>query len=72
MASSRVEFNNLNPLHLFRELEEPLDLPDPLAKMERGEHAVRLVLLVALVRLVLVVLLDPLERKDLVALMVPL
>lgn len=69
MAFSRVEFNDLNALCVSRELVVPLDQLDPLAKMEQGEHVVRLALLVAPVRLVLSVLSDSLERRDLLVLM---
>lgn len=71
-AFSRVSFNDLNPLRVSRELLEALDPLEASAKMEQGEDAVRLALLVALVRLVLLDLQDPLERRDLLALMEPL
>lgn len=64
--------NDLNPLHASRELADHLDPPDPLAKMVQGEHVVSPALLVALVRLVLLAPQDLLERRDLLALMVPL
>ncbi len=71
-TTSAVSFNDLNPLPVSRELLEALDPSDLLAKMEQGEDVVRLALLVALVRLVLLDLQDPLERRDLLALMEPL
>lgn len=55
-----------------RELLDPLDPEDLLAKMEQGELVVRLALLAALVRLVLLDPQDLVERKDLLALMEPL
>lgn len=72
MTSSGVKLNDLNPLHASRELLDHLDPSDPLAKMAQGEHVVRPALLVALVRLVLLEPQDLLERRDLLALMVPL
>lgn len=55
-----------------RELLEPLDPEDLLAKMEQGELVVRLALLAALVRLVLLDPQDLVARKDLLVLMEPL
>lgn len=72
MTFSRVALNDLNHLHVCRELLDHLDPSDPLAKTEQGEDVVRPALLVALVRLVLLDPQDLPERRDLPALMVPL
>lgn len=55
-----------------RELAEPPDLPDLLAKTDREEAVVRLAPPVAPVRSVVLDPLDSLERRDLLVLMEPL
>lgn len=71
LALSRVCFNNM-PSFNSRELPDPLDPLDLLAKMAHEEIVVRLALLVVLVRLVVLDPQDSLERRDLLVLMEPL
>lgn len=66
-----VGFNVLSSL-ITRELLEPLDLLDPLAKMAHEELVVRLALPAVLVRLVLLDPKESVERRDLLVLMEPL